>query len=97
MAGREGSIILKPEEWYDVSDARRDFYLTEARARARASFGRIVIKVKDRFGTRPVATIDARFWTFDPVKDVDLPAPRWIDIIRAEERQKKYTRHLKNP
>jgi hypothetical protein len=95
MALREGSMVLTPKEWFDVPDLGRKALIAEARRRAEAAYSRITIRVKDRFGSRTIMTVDARFWTFDAVKDVDLPVPKWHDLLQAVERRKSARRNAK--
>lgn len=89
MTLRESTRTYTPAEWFDVSDVRRRLLIEEACREARANFSRITIRVKDRFGSRVVTTVDARFWTFNAAKDVDLPVPNWHDLQQAAERRKK--------
>lgn len=100
MALREGAMVLSPKEWFDVPDSGRKALIVEARRRAESNFSRITIRVKDRFGSRVVMTTDARFWTHDAVKDVDLPVPKWIDIKQKALRRwhaRKVTKDLDVP
>lgn len=96
---REGTVTVTPEEWFGESPDRVDFRnktLADARRRARKQLACIRIKVKDRFGSRTVATTDARYWLYDAERDVDRPPPSFQEI-RARQERRSMTRKLNVP